>query len=298
MWLFCFVAITTIVTPLVKPQLLYEGDNMLLINNPDEMKKTFLSLMNAFDRKIGENFTRLLAGVQNDFQSKLGNLSAKLMSVQNENKEIKSKLLYLSKRQTDAQSHIYPTRPTVEAERNIIDIQTNLDAKIKEKFEKLESSIQANLTLRLEGNNVVMEDNKEMKRIIGYLNNTQTELKFKVDVLEKLLKEKEKWNARVAINESSLNNLERKTQVLNDTLHDLQNECFVTKANISTIVLDVEKEADILEQMASKITKQRIQLNETSQSMYELKEQANNNTNYIARVKSAADIMRNELFFS
>lgn len=297
MWLFCFVAITTIVTPLVKPQLLYEGDNMLLINNPDEMKKTFLSLMNAFDRKIGENFTRLLAGVQNDFQSKLGNLSAELMSVQNENKEIKSKLLYLSKRQTDAQSHIYPTRPTVEAERNIIDIQTNLDAKIKEKFEKLESSIQANLTLRLEGNNVVMEDNKEMKRIIGYLNNTQTELKFKVDGLEKLLKEKEKWNARVAINESSLNNLERKTQVLNDTLHDLQNECFVTKANISTIVLDVEKEADILEQMASKITKQRIQLNETSQSMYELKEQANNNTNYIARVKSAADIMRNELFF-
>lgn len=343
MWLFCLVVITTIVAPSVKPQLLYERDNMPLMNNPDEMKKMFLSLMDAFDRKIGENFTRLLArvqndfqsqlrnqsaelifvqkgnnenktfmntfdrknsenftrlpaNVQNDFQSKLDNLSAELMSVQKENKEIKSKLLDLTKRQTDIQSYKYPTRPTVEAERNI-DIQTDIDAKIKEEFEKLESSIQANLTLRLEDTNAIMEDNLEMKRMIGYLNNTQTELKSKVDGLEKPLEEKEKWNARLAINESSLDYLERITRVLNETLHDLQKECLVMKSNVSTIVTDGQKKADILEQMASKVTQQSIKLNETSQSIYELKEQEKINTIYFANATSTADNMRNELFF-
>lgn len=340
MWLFCLVVITTIVAPSVKPQLLYEGDNMPLMNNPNEMKKMFLSLMNAFDRKIGENFSRLLARVQNDFQSqlrnqlaelnfvhkgknenktfmntfdrknsehftrlpayvqndfqsKLDNLSAELMSVQNENKEIKGKLLDLTKRQTDAQSYIYPTRPTVEAERNI-DIQTDIDAKIKEEFEKVESSIRANLTLRLEGTNAIIEDSLEMKRMIGYLNNTQTELKSKVDELEKLLEEKEKWNARLAINESSLDYLERKTRVLNETLHDLQKEGFVMKTNVVT---DGQKKADILEQMASKVTQQSIKLNETSQSIYELKEQEKINIIYFANATSTADNMRNELFF-
>lgn len=89
MRLFCFVVITTIVAPSVKPQLLYEGDNMVLLNNPDEMRKIFLSLVNTFDRKITENFTRLLAGVQNDFQSKLKNQLAEKMSVQNEKKDNK-----------------------------------------------------------------------------------------------------------------------------------------------------------------------------------------------------------------
>lgn len=44
-----------------------------------------MSLMNTFDRKIAENFTRLVAGVQNDFQSKLDKQSAELVSVQNGN---------------------------------------------------------------------------------------------------------------------------------------------------------------------------------------------------------------------
>lgn len=344
MRLFCFVVITTIVSPSVKPQLLYERDTMALLNNPDEMRKMFLSLMNTFDRKIAENFTRLVAGVQNDFQSKLdkqsaelvsvqngnnknqtfittfdktiaenftkllasiqndfqskiGNLSAELMSIQKENKEITNQLLDLNKRQTDTQSYKYQTRPTMEAERNMIDIQTDIDAKIKEKFEKLESSIQTNITLRLEDNNIVVKDNIEMKRMIGYLNDTQTELKSKVDGLEKLLDVKEKWGDREAIDEPSLDNLERKTQVLNDTLHDLQKECLAMKTNMSTIVTDVQKEADILEQMASKITQQRIKLNETSQSVHELKEQANNNTICIASVKSTADITHNKLVF-
>nr|XP_034333604.1 scavenger receptor cysteine-rich type 1 protein M130-like isoform X7 [Crassostrea gigas] len=343
MWLFCFVAITLIVAPSVKPQLLYEDDNIPLMNNPVEMRKMLLSLINTFDRKITENFTKLLArvqndfqsklrnqsaelifvqklnnenktftntfdrknsenftrslaNVQNDFQSKLNNLSAELMSVQNENKEIKSKLLDLTKRQTDAQLNRYSTKPTVEAERNITDIQTDLDAKIKEKFEKLESSIQANLTLRLEDNNALMEDNMEIKRMIGYLNNTQTELNSKVDGLEKLLKEKEKLNYRLAINESSLNDLERKTQVLNDTLHDLQKEGFVMKTKVSTIVTDVQKKADILEQMGSKVTQQSIKVNETLRSIYELKEQEKNRIIYFANVTSTADNMRNELF--
>lgn len=83
-----------------------------------------------------------------------------------------------------------------------------------------------------------MEDNKEVKRILGYLNNIQIELIFKVDVLEKLLEEKVKWNERVVINELLLDNLERRIQVLNDILYDLQKEGFVIKINVFIIVID------------------------------------------------------------
>ena len=69
------------------------------------------------------------------------------------------------------------------------------------------------------------------------------------------------------------------------------------KTNVSTIVTDVQKKADILEQMGSKVTQQSIKLNETSQSIYELKEQEKNRIIYFANVTSTADNMRNELFF-